>query len=475
MVFSSFAFLCFFLSGVLVLHTALPGVRAKNALLILGSLVFYAYGEQIYIVLMLASVVMNYALGLLVGRKKSRSVLALAVTVNLAMLFVFKYAGFFAGVINSVLPAGLAIPAPEIRLPIGISFYTFQALSYVVDVYRGDAEEQKSLPRMLLYISFFPQLIAGPIIRYHDVAQQIGDRRVTAEGMKKGSLRFLCGLGKKILISNAMALAADTVFALANDEVGTLAAWVGALSYLMQIYFDFSGYSDMAIGLGHMFGFTFAENFDHPYVSVSIQDFWRRWHISLSTWFREYLYIPLGGNRHGKAKTLRNRYIVFLMTGLWHGANWTFILWGLYHGTLLVLESVNAIPVYRNGEEKRHGKVRKALSHVYVLLAVTFGFVLFRAGTLPQAGAFFAAMFGFGASGGIGYATAAAFLSPYYLFIFIIAIIGSTPYPARLWRRLTERFELFEAAAMAGGLVLLALSYMSLASDSYNPFIYFRF
>ncbi len=475
MVFSSFSFLCFFLSGVLILHTVLPGIRAKNALLILGSLVFYAYGEPVYILLMLASVVLNYVFGLLVGKRKNRAILAAAVTVNLSLLFVFKYAGFFAGIINACLPEWAALPVPEIRLPIGISFYTFQALSYVIDVYRGDAEKQRSFPRLLLYISFFPQLIAGPIIRYHDVALQIAERRVTAEKMKTGSFRFLCGLGKKILISNAMGFAADTIFALGNDEVGTLAAWVGALSYLMQIYFDFSGYSDMAIGLGHMFGFTFAENFDHPYISVSIQDFWRRWHISLSSWFREYLYIPLGGNRHGKANTLRNRYIVFLMTGLWHGANWTFILWGLYHGTLLVLESLNVIPVYREGDEKRCGRVRRFFSHVYVLAAVTLGFVLFRADTLSQAGTFFAAMAGFGARGGAGYAAAAAFLSPYYLFVFAAAVIGSTPYPAMLWRRLTEKHRPLELVTMAGGLVILVLSYMALASASYNPFIYFRF
>ncbi len=336
---------------------------------------------------------------------------------------------------------------------------------------------------------FFPQLIAGPIVRYCDIEKQINDRAVTVDGIKRGSYRFLCGLGKKILISDAMAYAADTVFSLGNAELGALSAWVGAIAYVFQIYFDFSGYSDMAIGLGHMFGFEFRENFNYPYISVSIQDFWRRWHISLSTWFREYLYIPLGGNRRGKARTLRNRYIVFLATGLWHGANWTFLLWGLYHGTLLVLESVGVIPAVKVGkhkdgegepEEKRTlGRALiRAASRAYTFLAVLFGFVLFRADTLPQAGAFFAAMFGFGANGGVGFAEAAQFLSPYYIFILAVAIIGSTPYPKKVWARVCGadgEAVRREPIMMAAGAAVLVLCFMALASNSYSPFIYFRF
>ncbi len=492
MKFSSFAFLSFFLPVTLVLHTVLPGKRsmkAKNALLIAASLVFYAYGEIIYIFLLLASVLMNYLFGLALGRKKLRSVVAAAVTVNIAMLFVFKYAGFAAGAVNLLLPASAQIPVPDIRLPIGISFYTFQALSYVIDVYRGEVGAQKSFPALLLYISFFPQLIAGPIVRYCDIEKQIGSREVTVGGIKRGSYRFLCGLGKKILISDAMAYAADTVFALGGAELGALSAWIGAVAYVFQIYFDFSGYSDMAIGLGRMFGFEFRENFNYPYTSVSIQDFWRRWHISLSTWFREYLYIPLGGNRRGKARTLRNRYIVFLATGLWHGANWTFLLWGLYHGTLLVLESVGAIPAAKVGKHKEGEAEEKrtpgralflAASRAYTFLAVLFGFVLFRADSLPQAGAFFAAMFGFGVHGGADLVSAAQFLSPYYIFILAAAVVGSTPYPRKLWLRIcgadggvTEVRR--EPLMMAAGAAVLVLCFMALASNSYSPFIYFRF
>ena len=474
MVFSSFAFLCFFLPVVLLLHTVLPGVRAKNVLLIAASLVFYAYGEIVYILLLLVSVTANYFFGRMLGKNRRRAVVAAAVIVNLAMLVVFKYAGFFTEAVNLCLPQAVRLPVPEIRLPIGISFYTFQALSYVIDVYRGEAEAQKKFSHLLLYISFFPQLIAGPIIRYHDIEAQIMNRTATADGIKRGSFRFVCGLGKKILISNTMAYAADTIFALGNDQIGLLASWVGAISYLLQIYFDFSGYSDMAIGLGRMFGFTFEENFNYPYTAVSVQDFWRRWHISLSTWFREYLYIPLGGNRKGKAKTLRNRYIVFLATGLWHGANWTFLLWGLYHGTLLVAESLRVIPVYREKDEHgRAGRLHRTVSRVYTILAVLLGFVLFRADTLGQAGAFFAAMFGFGASGGVGYVTAVTMLSPYYLFIFALAVIGSTQYPKKLMSRIQDGPR--EVVAMAASLGVLALCFLSLASASYNPFIYFRF
>lgn len=486
MVFSSFAFLCFFLPVVFVLHTLIPGMRGKNALLIIASILFYAYGEPIYLLLLLVSVIFNFIFGKMLGKKKRKSVLALAVCTNLLLLVVFKYAGFFAEALNILLPESIAIPVPEIRLPIGISFYTFQALSYVIDVYRGDVGVQKKLSRLFLYISFFPQLIAGPIVRYHDIEEQIYNRKATAEQIKWGSYRFICGLGKKILLSNTMAYVADAMFALPNGQVGMLAAWIGAIAYLLQIYFDFSGYSDMAIGLGHMFGFKFQENFQYPYIATSIQDFWRRWHISLSTWFKEYLYIPLGGNRKGKWKTVRNRYVVFLATGLWHGANWTFLLWGLYHGTLLVAEWLHIIPAYHKKEEPgRFTKVHKGLSYIYTMFAVILGFVLFRADTLSQAGAFIGAMFGFGASGGIGYATAVRMLSPYYLFIFVLAVIGATPYPRKWWLHISgmqfageiQRKKQFvsEIFAMAICFGILLLCFMALASNSYNPFIYFRF
>lgn len=470
MVFSSFVFLCFFLPVVFVLHSLIRSTGIRNALLVIASLLFYAYGEPIYILLLLVSVTINYLSGCYLGKKRSKGVLALATVINIALLVVFKYAGFLAESVNLLLPDGLELPVPQLRLPIGISFYTFQALSYVIDVYRGDVKAQKNYFHLLLYILFFPQLIAGPIVKYHDVEEQIENRTVTWEGAKLGIYRFSCGLGKKILISNAMAFVADKMFALENAEVGLLAAWIGALAYCVQIYFDFSGYSDMAIGLGLMFGFRFLENFNYPYISGNIQEFWHRWHISLSTWFKEYLYIPLGGNRKGKRRTMVNRYIVFLATGIWHGANWTFLLWGLWHGTLLVAEQIGVIPVK---------KCRcKPVLHIYTLLAVVLGFVLFRADTLTQAGYFIKAMFGFGAAGGVGYAMAVQMLSPYYLFIFLVALIGATPLPKKVWLRLAsgeKSAKVMELLGMLLCFVVLLASFMALASNSYNPFIYFRF
>ncbi len=470
MVFSSFVFLCFFLPVVLLLHSITTNTRVRNALLLLASVLFYTYGEPIYILLLFVAAGLNYAGGRILGRKKKPLILAFVVLVNLGFLVVFKYAGFLAESINLFLPKAMELPIPALRLPIGISFYTFQALSYVVDVYRGNVRAQKSFPNLLLYIVFFPQLIAGPIVKYHDIEEQIEHRVVTAEGMKQGIFRFSCGLGKKILISNAMAYVADTVFALPNAQVGALSAWVGAIAYCIQIYFDFSGYSDMAIGLGQLFGFRFLENFNYPYISGSIQEFWRRWHISLSTWFKEYLYIPLGGNRKGKVRTMLNKYVVFFATGIWHGANWTFLVWGLYHGTFLVAEQFGIIPT-----KKRRFK---PLWHVYTLLVVLIGFVIFRADTLTQAGYMVKALFGFGATGGIGYATALPMLSPYYLCLSLIAFVGATPLPNLLWRRAAQSARgknVTEVIAMVLSVGVLLLSYMALASNSYNPFIYFRF
>ncbi len=470
MVFSSFVFLCFFLPVVYVLHALIPHTGIRNWLLVIASLLFYTYGEPIYILLLLVSVTINYVSGCLLAKKKDKRIIIVSSVINIGLLVVFKYAGFLAEGLNLLLPEALEVPVPALRLPIGISFYTFQAMSYVIDVYRDEAEVQKNYFHLLLYVLFFPQLIAGPIVKYHDVAEQITNRQVTVEGTKRGIYRFSCGLGKKILISNAMAYVADTMFALGNDEVGLLAAWVGALAYCIQIYFDFSGYSDMAIGLGHMFGFYFLENFNYPYISGSIQEFWRRWHISLSTWFKEYLYIPLGGNRKGKRRTMINRYIVFLATGIWHGANWTFLLWGLWHGTFLVLEQFGIIPIK---------KCRfKPVTYLYTLLVVLLGFVLFRADTLTQAGYFLKALFGFGASGGIGYAMAVQMLSPYYLFIFVISLVGATPLPKLVWQKLAtgeKRANIMEVVAMVLCFAVLLLSFMALAANSYNPFIYFRF
>jgi len=469
MVFSSVTFLCLFFPIVFLLHTFVKNIKIRNCILILASVLFYAYGEPVYIILLFVSVAMNYIFGQLVEKKKSRLALGLVVFINLAFLVVFKYAGFLATSVNVLLPAGLQLPVPELTLPIGISFYTFQALSYVVDVYRGEVKAQKSFFKLLLYISFFPQLIAGPIVKYHDIELELSNRNVTVEGIKKGLIRFSAGLGKKVLIANTMAYMADSVFAFANTEQGLVSAWVGAFAYLMQIYFDFSGYSDMAIGLGYMFGFHFSENFNYPYISGSIQEFWRRWHISLSTWFRDYLYIPLGGNRKGKGRTVLNKYIVFMATGIWHGANWTFFLWGLYHGTLQMLEQRGIIPVKKNW---------KIFNHIYTLLAVTVGFVLFRADNITQAGYIIRAMFGFGVNGGAGLANAVALLSPYCIFISVLTLFGCTPLVKQAVNRLRgikHGEEITNALMVLGSFAILILTFMSLASDSYNPFIYFRF
>ena len=468
MVFSSYAFLCFLLPVVLILNIAVRNVRFRNGLLLVASLLFYAYGEPVYIILLIISILMNYLFGLMVTRKRGKTILAIAVVCNIGLLFVFKYLGFVLGTIDSLTGGGLPFSIPGIRLPIGISFYTFQALSYVIDVFRGDCEPQRNVFRLMLYVSFFPQLIAGPIIKYHDVDEQIEDREVTAEDLRAGMLRFSFGLGKKILIANVMAEAADALFAVSGASMGALAAWVAAIAYVLQIYFDFSGYSDMALGLGRMFGFHFPENFDHPYIAESVKDFWRRWHISLSSWFKEYVYIPLGGNRKGRVRTILNRYIVFILTGIWHGANWTFLLWGLWHGTFLVIEGRGMAPT--------KSFLRKMIRHIYTLLEVTLGFVLFRADTIGQAWNVIKAMFGFGGFAGTAYTTALSFLAPYYLLVFGIAVAGSTDIAGKIAALLMRRRRTAGmVTAMSASLLILVLCFLQLASNSYNPFIYFRF
>ena len=333
MVFSSIIFLWVLLPCILLLYYVSPK-PFKNGILTVFSLFFYAWGEPRYVVLMIFSVLLNYGFGRLVEKfGKKRWLLALCVTLNLLILGYFKYYNFLAEVLNPLLRGfDIALPAIQVTLPIGISFYTFQALSYVVDVYRGENQAQKNPLNMMLYISFFPQLIAGPIVKYHDIEEQIENRTVTLEGFSYGVKRFIFGLGKKVILANTFAEVVDAVYAYQAADVSQAMLWLTALLYMLQIYFDFSGYSDMAIGLGKMFGFTFIENFRLPYIATSIQDFWRKWHISLSSWFKEYVYIPLGGNRRGTARTYVNLWTVFLLTGIWHGAGWTFIFWGIYHG-----------------------------------------------------------------------------------------------------------------------------------------------
>ena len=343
MVFSSAISLFFFVPIVFLLDRRLSNVDAKNTWLLLASLVFYSFGQVYYLPLLLLSVALNYVCGRLAAGKYAKLGVALAVIGGIGLLAVFKYADFTIRTVNAL--CGLHLPLTGIALPIGISFFTFQGLSYVIDVYREPKMVSHSFKKVLLYIAFCPQLIAGPIVKYHDVEQEIDSRRTTPQETALGIRRFICGLSKKLLLSNALGQMADTVFALPAGEIGMLAGWTGAICYTLQIYFDFSGYSDMAIGLGRMFGFHFRENFNYPYTATTIKEFWRRWHISLSGWFRDYLYIPLGGNRKGNAWTWLNRFLVFFATGLWHGASWTFVLWGLWHGLFSVLEDCGAIPV----------------------------------------------------------------------------------------------------------------------------------
>lgn len=475
MVFSSLVFLCIFLPAVFIIYSVIPSLKFRNGLLIVASLVFYAYGEPIYVLLMIFSSVLNYLCALWVGRnsdKKSRIALAVTVVINMGILAVFKYSGLFISTFNSI--TGLSVPVPEIVLPIGISFFTFQALSYVIDVYRGTVEVQKNYFNILLYISFFPQLIAGPIVKYRDINEQITARHQDIEKITRGLRRFICGLAKKVLIANTMGQVADIMFAMDISALSLPASWLGAIAYIFQIYYDFCGYSDMAIGLGLMFGFEFKENFNYPYGARSIQDFWRRWHISLSTWFKEYLYIPLGGNRKGRARTAINRLIVFFCTGLWHGANWTFVLWGLWHGLFLLIEEF--VPFMK--------KLPKVLGHLYTMLVVVLGFVVFRADTISYGFAYIGKMFS-----GLGISSESLSivqqqLTPWFIVILIAAVIGCAPIKP-LSNKI--RLNLYGVSQISTvwrivQICLYVLAFaglfwciLRLSPSGYNPFIYFRF
>ena len=463
MVFSSAVFLFAFLPVVLILHTVIRNIRVRNLLLIVASLFFYAWGEPVYILLLLASVCINYFFGRVVWGRKP--VLAAAVVINLAILVVYKYAGFITELIN-LLPF-VQLPVPQVRMPIGISFYTFQALSYVIDTYRGEKKEHGSFLDVMLYVCLFPQLVAGPIVKYNSVKEQFKSRKVTSEGLYIGIRKFIIGLSKKMLIANVMAVAADEMFALPVAQLDMASAWVGAVSYLFQIYFDFSGYSDMAVGMGLMFGFTFPENFNYPYIAVSVRDFWKRWHISLTSWFREYLYFPLGGNRKGRARTMWNRFFVFLCTGIWHGANWTFLVWGIYHGFLTMAETM--LEKKDGGTEGRRSFPGSLIGHIYTLLAVMIGFVIFRADSMGQAAGFIVQLFAM-RSTQLGTMTALSVMSPLFIITAIIAALACTPFLKKLRSCAFTRY-----GAMAATIILYLFCIMEIAAGSYNPFIYFRF
>jgi alginate O-acetyltransferase complex protein AlgI len=479
MLFGTTTFLFVFLPLVLLLHLA-AGPRLRNTVLLAFSLVFYAWGEQAFVLLMLASIGANYVFGLMVERARARGrgkgVVAVAIAFNLLLLIAFKYTNFLrdalAGAFAAIgLDAALVPELAPIHLPIGISFFTFQALTYVVDLYRGDARLQRNPFSFGLFISLFPQLIAGPIVRYSQIAEQLDERRLTLADFSWGVRRFIIGLSKKLLVADVVALAADEIFGIPATQLTAGVAWLGVLCYSLQIYFDFSGYSDMAIGLGSMLGFRFPENFRHPYVSQSITGFWRRWHITLSTWFRDYLYIPLGGGRGSLLRVARNLVTVFFLCGLWHGASWTFVVWGLYHGAFLILERVGGRRLLEAGP--------RLVRHLYVPLVVAVGWVFFRSPTLGGALSYLSTMFTGGAGSGLEYSVS-FLLQPLLATAITVGLIGSMPViPWLAERRAAAPRAGLEPVIDAGvtlalsGLLLLCL--LQVSAQSYSPFIYFRF
>ena len=466
MVFSSTIFLCIFLPLVLLGYYICPK-KGRNLFLLIASLVFYAWGEPKYVFLMIFSIIANYVFGLLMEKYRQSSrrlklMLVLSVVIDVGLLCVFKYTDFIISNINAAFGANFDLL--KLALPIGISFYTFQAMSYTIDVYRGDVKVQRNIIDFGMYITMFPQLIAGPIVRYADVEGQLRDRRVTAQDFSEGAMRFVVGLGKKVLLANQIGALWSEIYALGGSS-SALMAWLGAIAFTFQIYFDFSGYSDMAIGLGRMFGFKFPENFRYPYQSVSITDFWRRWHITLSTWFREYLYIPLGGNRRGFARQALNLLIVWTLTGFWHGAGWNFVLWGLYYFAVLFVEKLFLL--------KALDRAPKILRHIYSLLLIVLGWVIFACDDIAVLLPFIGSMFG--ANGALGG------LDIYWLttkaVLLVICCIASTELPKKLMISLSGRLGEKQAFVLKSvlALLLLGLSMVFLIGDSYNPFLYFRF
>ncbi|MEI0488133.1 MBOAT family O-acyltransferase [Brachyspira pulli] len=470
MLFSSMIFLWLFLPLVFILYYVLDK-RYRNLLLLIVSIIFYAWGGVSYTLIMFSSIVINYLFALLIDKEieknnkpKKKIYLILCIVINLSILGYFKYTDFAISIINSISGKEL-ISLKNIVLPIGISFYTFQALSYVVDVYREQNKAQKNIINLALYISFFPQLIAGPIVKYHDIDNQITNRTESLENISYGIKRFIYGLSKKVILANMFALSCDEILKQPIGDIGTALAWVAAILYTMQIYYDFSGYSDMAIGLGHMFGFKFLENFNYPYISRSVQEFWRRWHISLSTWFKEYLYIPLGGNRKGKYFTYLNLLIVFFATGLWHGASFNFILWGLWHGLFLVLERIFLGKILEKNKYK-------FINHIYVILVFVLGWVLFRANDLKHALELYKLMFNYKE----GIYTIRYFFYPQTLVCFIFGVLFSglfqSIFPKIKEAIFSSRVYVLESVIQ---FILLFICIMYLVNGTYNPFIYFRF
>ena len=466
MVFSSSVFLIVFLPITLLAYFIVPArfIKARNSVLLAASLVFYGWGEPKYILIMIFSIVFNYVCGLAAGKNRSKAVLILCVVGNLALLGYFKYTDFVLETVNRLAEAGLALPG--IALPIGISFYTFQTMSYVIDVYRGKVEAQRDIITFGTYVTLFPQLIAGPIVRYSDVAVMLVGRKTNLEQIAEGVRRFIIGFGKKVLLANQIYVVWMELSTMENLSVS--AAWLGAVAFTFQIYFDFSGYSDMAIGLGKIFGFDYLENFNYPYISRSITEFWRRWHMSLSSWFKEYVYIPLGGNRKGLSRQLINISIVWILTGLWHGASWNFVMWGVYYGIILIIEKLGLLKVLE--------KCPAVVGHIYSLILIVIGWVIFAVDDMGKVAAYLGMMLG---SSQVFTDDAFIYFFESRIWLLIACVIGSTPLPKIVCSIIAEKLEDREVLLGTIETVLFmgifALSMAFLVSGSYNPFLYFRF
>lgn len=471
MLFSSMVFLFLFLPVVLMLYYASPR-KVRNLILFVFSLVFYAWGEPIYVFLMIASTIVAYITGLLADKTKQgrkpwvpKVSLIVAILWNMGLLLFFKYTNFFIENANNIF--GLSIEKMGLVMPIGISFYSFQTLSYVIDVYRGDVKAQKNYLTLGTYVALFPQLIAGPIVRYKDVAEQMAKRKETISNFSRGVHRFAIGLGKKVILANSIGALFDAISNAPQDQMSVTAAWMGIIAYTFQIYFDFSGYSDMAIGLGKMFGFDFLENFNYPYISNSITEFWRRWHMSLSSWFRDYVYIPLGGNRKGKVRQCVNIMIVWFLTGFWHGANWNFMIWGVYFGVILLCEKLFLLNALK--------KIPKFIGHIYALILIVIGWGIFAFDDFGKLSQNFKNMFGLSGIDFVNHQTLVWFAG--YAVTFVILIFTSTPLIRKIGEKLKKAVPAVYSCVLQPLMVMaiLLISTAYLAGNSFNPFLYFRF
>ena len=470
MVFSSLEFLLMFLTVTLLVYFIVP-LKARNIVLLIVSLIFYGWGEPVYVFLMIFTIAVDYIFGLLVeqnlkkdNRKRAKTCLVLSIVINLSILGFFKYYDFFVSNLR-LIPGLSGLPLLGLSLPIGISFYTFQALSYVIDVYRGDTGAQHNAAAFGAYVTLYPQLIAGPIVRYKDVDDQLTEREHSVPLFADGVRTFVAGMGKKVLLANMAGQLWEYFKATPTDERTVAGAWLGMLCYTFQIYFDFSGYSDMAIGLGKMIGFRFLENFNYPYISKSITEFWRRWHISLGTWFREYVYIPLGGNRCSRAKNLRNIFIVWFLTGFWHGASWNYILWGLYYFLLLMIEKTFLLEKLK--------KAPAVVSHIYTMFFVVIGWLLFVFEDLSAGVVWLGNMFGVGVSGVANGSDVYNLLRN--LIFFAILVVACTPLPKKLWKKFTYSSAAVKTISAVGCTLMLLLCMAYLVDSTFNPFLYFRF